>query len=515
MTAGLSLRTSQQLALTPQLQQAIRLLQLSTLELSGEVEQMLLDNPFLEREEDGASDTPSPATEDAADTRSAVGEDSGPELDFANDTGTHDAEQALDMSAEDSPWSSEGPALSSGASGASDDEDEAPETWQVAHESLHDHLHRQTLELRLSPEDSAALRFLIESLDDDGYLQDSLAQLAATLITDDDDLDTLQELVHRFTLALHLLQSMEPVGVGARNLAECLSLQLKTQRRVLPASSQESADTLAQAQTLLSHPEALELLARSDLPRMAELIGADEEAARAVQASIGSLEPRPGRRFVQVEQHLLVPDVIVSLDSSTQPPRLQVQINSEVMPRLRVHELYAGALRGARASEGHAALSQRLQEARWFVRNIQQRFDTILRVSRAIVQHQRAFFTHGEVAMRPLVQRELAEELDLHESTISRVTTAKYMATPRGTFELKYFFGSALGSESGGGTSSIAVRALIREIVAAEDPQAPWSDARISELLKEQGIACARRTVAKYREALRIPVASQRKQSTR
>ena len=191
--------------------------------------------------------------------------------------------------------------------------------------------------------------------------------------------------------------------------------------------------------------------------------------------------------------------------------QFRVQLNPDVMPRLRVHELYAAQLRGGKGGDGHPALSARLQEARWFIRNIQQRFDTILRVAGAIVEHQRNFFVHGELAMRPLVQRELADELAVHESTISRVTTAKYMATPRGTFELKYFFGSALGTEAGGSASSTAVRALIRQFIAAEDPARPLSDSQLAELLKEQGIDCARRTVAKYREALRIPVASLRK----
>ena len=229
-------------------------------------------------------------------------------------------------------------------------------------------------------------------------------------------------------------------------------------------------------------------------------------------ALIATLEPKPGRRFADVEHNVIVPDVIVSASGSGAAQRLRVRLNPEVMPRLRVHELYARALRGGKEGGGHAALGQQLQEARWFIRNIQQRFDTILRVAEAIVQRQRSFFTHGELAMRPLVQRELADALGVHESTISRVTTAKYMATPRGTFELKYFFGSALGTEAGGNASSTAVRALIKQFVAAEDPCRPLSDQRLAEMLKEQGIDCARRTVAKYREALRIAPTPLRKQ---
>lgn len=531
MKAGLHLRASQQLALTPQLQQSIRLLQLSTLELVSEVEQMLDDNPFLERADDASEpDHANLNRPDSSDRETDPTEADGSEpeswADAANldfDTGTRhgiDTEPELDLPPEDSPWSS----APSETNSPTDDDGLDPGAQHAPQESLHEHLHHQARALRLSPEDAAALHFLIESLDEHGYLEDSLAQLAAGLLgdsteDDDDDLELLQELVHRFTLALHLLQSMEPTGVGARNLAECLSLQLKALRHETlasnlhaPVEGNPNARAIGHALTLLAHPDALELLARRDVRGMARTIGCDEDSAQAVGTLIARLEPRPGRRFATLEHHLIVPDILVSLQHDSQgAPRLSVQLNPEVMPRLRVHELYARTLRSARASEGHAALSQRLQEARWFVRNIQQRFDTILRVARAIVAHQRNFFLHGELAMRPLVQRELAEELELHESTISRVTTAKYMATPRGTFELKYFFGSALGSEDGGQTSSIAARALIRQLVAAEDPATPLSDARLAELLKHQGIDCARRTVAKYREALKIPPTHLRK----
>jgi len=238
---------------------------------------------------------------------------------------------------------------------------------------------------------------------------------------------------------------------------------------------------------------------------------------REAIALIARLEPKPGRRFIDVERNIVVPDVLVVQVGKTAAgvqPKFQVRLNPDVMPRLRVHDIYANVLRnhrGGKDSGGHAMLQQRLQEARWFIKNIQQRFDTILRVSTAIVERQKSFFTHGELAMRPLVLREIADELGLHESTISRVTTAKYMATPFGTFELKYFFGSGLGTESGGNASSTAVRALIKQFIASESPKKPLSDNQISEMLKEQGIECARRTVAKYREGLKIAPASLRK----
>jgi RNA polymerase sigma-54 factor len=254
----------------------------------------------------------------------------------------------------------------------------------------------------------------------------------------------------------------------------------------------------------------MDMLARRDVKRLMQVCGENEAAIKAAMTLIARLEPKPGRRFVDVERNIVVPDVIVVKTGRGANVRFRVQLNPDVMPRLKVHDIYASALRGNKG-EGYAALQQRLQEARWFIKNIQQRFDTILRVSSAIVERQKNFFVHGELAMRPLVLREIADELGLHESTISRVTTAKYMSTPFGTFELKYFFGSALGTETGGNASSTAVRALIKQFVASESPKKPLSDNQISDMLKEQGIECARRTVAKYREALRIAPANLRK----
>ena len=323
-----------------------------------------------------------------------------------------------------------------------------------------------------------------------------------------DDLEQQEELVHRFTVALRLLQSLEPVGVGARDLGECLRLQL------LHIQQHGEADMHVVQAALEICRQPLDMLARRDVRRLMQACGNSEELTRAAMNLIARLEPRPGRRFVNVERNIIVPDVLVVRSgrrNSEGTPNFTVQLNPDVMPRLRVHEIYAGALKGHRGSEGHAGLQQRLQEARWFIKNVQQRFDTILRVSRAIVERQKNFFVHGELAMRPLVLRDIADELGLHESTISRVTTAKYMATPHGTYELKYFFGSGLGTETGGNASSTAVRALIKQFVAAENPKKPLSDSQIAEMLKEQGIECARRTVAKYREALKISPANLRK----
>lgn len=514
MKQGLSLRVSQHLALTPQLQQSIRLLQLSTLELSQEVQQMLDDNPFLEmsqddapREEFGIAQADAPAARDEGDEENfqfSVKESetsSTPEAEASysdDEAPSWDGDGSTELVPDDGEWGGEAPARKNGAS--DDDEVDATELAR-SQESLQSWLHRQALALRMGEEDSAALRYLIESLNDDGYLDEPLESLAASLSPR--DLEQQEELLHRFTVALGLLQSLDPAGVGARSLAECLTLQLKA---LLADEPGEPAYETA----LRICRQPIDLLARRDIKRLAQLCGDSDANVRAAIGVITRLEPKPGRRFVDVERNIVIPDVIVSKAGRGANVRFRVQLNPDVMPRLRVHDVYAGALK-AHKGEGHQALQQRLQEARWFIKNIQQRFDTILRVSTAIVERQKSFFVHGELAMRPLVLREIADELGLHESTISRVTTAKYMATPFGTFELKYFFGSALGTETGGNASSTAVRALIKQFVAAENTRKPLSDSQISDMLKEQGIECARRTVAKYREALRIAPANLRK----
>ena len=522
MKQGLSLRVSQHLALTPQLQQSIRLLQLSTLELSQEVEQMLDDNPFLElsmveapREEFGLEQADTTVRQDDRDVEAALYSAADAPASTTTTDSSSDSQEAAgsadepswegdgttEMVADDGEWGTDAAPRKNNLGDG--DEHDATELARNQ-ESLTAFLHRQALALRLSEVDRAALRFLIESLNDDGYLEDSLRALAESLAGG--DIDEVDELEHRFSVALRLLQHLEPAGVGARSLAECLQLQLQHLREHAPDA--HDPQLLETAASICAQP--MELLARRDIKRLVQTTGASEEQVRAAMALITRLEPKPGRRFVDVERNVIVPDVIVQKIGSGANVRFRVQLNSDVMPRLRVHDIYASALKSHKG-EGSAALQQRLQEARWFIKNIQQRFDTILRVSNAIVERQKNFFVHGELAMRPLVLREIADELGLHESTISRVTTAKYMSTPYGTFELKYFFGSALGTETGGNASSTAVRALIKQFVASESPRKPLSDNQISEMLKEQGIECARRTVAKYREALRIAPANLRK----
>jgi RNA polymerase sigma-54 factor len=507
---GLSLRMSQHLALTPQLQQSIRLLQLSTLELSQEVDQMLDENPFLERSDDELPIEQTGLT--SIDARVSLGDrvseaaqdnpshDEGDSRDEAvqDVAESWDGDGSVDLTPDDSEWGTDAKARTS------NQDEETADAVELARSlgSLTDHLHRQALSLRLSELDRAALKFLIESLNEDGYLEDSLEELATSL-AGTDDLEQLDELVHRFTVALRLLQSLEPVGVGARNLAECLQLQCNAYLRDDPEDG-----VAAVALRLCQQP--MELLAKRDVKKLSALVGEGDAQVREALLFVARLEPKPGRPFVLAEQNIIVPDVIVTPIGKGAAPQFRVQLNPEVMPRLRVHDIYANALRGHKG-DAAAGLQQRLQEARWFIKNIQQRFDTIQRVSSAIVERQKNFLIHGELAMRPLVLREIADELGMHESTISRVTTAKYMATPQGTFELKYFFGSGLGTESGSAASSTAVRALIKQFIAAENTAKPLSDNTISDMLKEQGIDCARRTVAKYREALKIAPANLRK----
>ncbi len=514
MKAALQVRLSQHLALTPQLQQSIRLLQLSTLELQQEIEQMLDANPFLDQDADDEQD---PRGFDAASAptadplRAQTGDDAAASTAIDTDgfdqrAGAEAAEAGDSQAGGQDDWSN-------GTEG--DDFDGIRETrlphdhpdgdGLEAHERLGEgpllteHLRAQLVGMRLSTVDAALVNALIDSLNDDGYLEDSLEAMVERWSDASDPSDipgneaSREDLTERLQCALRWLQSMEPVGVGARDLVECLTLQL----RVHPRSE-------AQAVAILIVKRHLDALAKRDYKRLSAATGADEALLREAQALIVRCEPKPGRPFARTDQQIVVPDVIVRKAGRG----FKVTLNADVMPKLRINDAYAQALRSQR---GSGELSVRLQEARWFVKNIKQRFDTILRVSTAIVERQRNFFTHGAIAMRPLVLREIADELGLHESTISRVTTAKYMATPFGTFELKYFFGSSLATEAGGNASSTAVRALIRQLVTAENQCSPWSDNQLASMLAEQGITVARRTVAKYREALRIAPANLRR----
>ena len=511
MKPGLQLRFSQHLALTPQLQQSIRLLQLSTLELQQEVDQMLEQNPFLEVEEEAASGFDAPPERAAASERQAdeVWEGASAEAGADPEPPTVDVVEFGASERED--WENgteredfDGIRETPGKAASNNDNDDFdPMERSTAGVSLQDHLREQLRGMRLSPADRAAVMVLIESLDEDGYLADGLEDIAERL-TAEDGPDATEELLDRLRCALKWLQNLEPLGVGARDLSECLVLQLRA-----------GARCEAQMIAILISKNHLELLARRDAKKLMASTGCDEAMLKAAQALIVRCEPKPGRPFTKAEANIVVPDVVVQKSGRG----WKVVLNPDVMPKLRINDLYAQAIKqqrgrrgsGGSGSEAAAGLSSRLQEARWFMKNILQRFDTIQRVSQAIVERQKSFFTHGAIAMKPLVLREIADELGLHESTISRVTTAKYMSTPYGTYELKYFFGSSLNTEAGGNASSTAVRALIKQLVGAEDDKKPLSDSQLSHMLEEQGIQVARRTVAKYREALKIAPANLRR----
>ena len=468
MKHSLQLRLSQHLTLTPQLQQSIRLLQLSTIELNQEVERILQENPLLERE-DGTNEPAAQPLESATIIRDQAQTAQSSSSEEESRDSDHTELGALD----------DAPGMSYRDDG---DDSDYP---QVAADSptLRAHLLSQLSLTKLSERDARLVALLIDSLDDDGYLSQDLDELLQMLPP---ELETEAE---DLQIALKHLQNLEPVGVGARNLSECLALQLAT----LPA------DTPCRDEALDTAKNHLETLAARDYGKLKKLLRCNDDALRSVQKLITSLNPRPGRDFSSDETRYVIPDVIVKKVKGL----WVASLNPDAMPRLRINRLYADILQRNRNS-GSQQLASQLQEAKWLIKNVQQRFETILRVSQAIVDRQRNFFEHGEVAMRPLVLREIAEGLELHESTVSRVTTQKFMHTPRGIFELKYFFGSHVTTEAGGSASSTAIRALIKQLVAAENGRKPLSDGQISEILAQQGLVVARRTVAKYRESLQI-----------
>lgn len=490
MKQSLQLRTSQHLALTPQLQQSIRLLQLSTLELHQELEQLLTDNPLLERLDDPldrslrllgdgalsstAAPSEGPPQPPAQDAPAAPSE--GEPFDAA------EGDSASDTSGADTDWTD------SGRSKAPDDEDSRPQL-EAGQCSLREHLMEQMRVTVQELRDRALVELIVDALDDNGYLEEPLEEIHARLPPElDIEIEELQT-------ALSLLQSFDPAGVGARNAAECLALQIKRLPNVAMV-------TRRMALQIVEHH--LTWFAQRDFNKLKKALDCDEEDLREAQAVIRLCNPHPGAVFASDVSDYVVPDVIVKRARNG----WQVTLNHDVMPRLRVNAMYANLLK---QGKGEGAMGAQLQEAKWLIKNMRQRFDTILRVAQAIVERQKNFFSHGAVAMRPLVLREIADTLGLHESTISRVTTQKYMLTPHGMFELKYFFGSHVATEAGGEASSTAIRALIVQLTGAEDPKNPLSDSKIADMLGEQGMVIARRTVAKYREALKIPPVSLRK----
>lgn len=501
MKAGLQLKLSQQLTLTPQLQQSLKLLLMSSLDLEQEIEQQLENNPMLERSSDddsGDGDEPAPAAPGPADSAAS-------DSDSADAVADPVADVERDLSGgDDFAWDGEFAGdWGSGVSNDEDDEEFDPTLRMVRSCSLREHLLAQVGEMALPRHDRLLLTMLIDDLDDDGLLERDLPELLDGLSA-----ETLAELgwdeaalaaggaAHdELHIALTRLQQLDPAGVGANNLASCLLLQL--------ARWPVSSAGLVLAQKLVA--SCLDLLASKDYTKIKRQLKCDDSELKQAIAVIQQLSPRPGAAFGDSDTRYIVTDVIVKRSKSG----WQVELNPAAQPKLRVNRLYADILQRHRGEAG--SLASHLQEAKWLIKNVQQRAITILRVSRAIVARQQRFFEHGEVAMRPLVLRDIAEELELHESTISRVTTHKFMQTPRGIYEFKYFFGSHVDTDSGGECSATAIKALIKQLIAQEDGKKPLSDSVLADLLDQQGIQVARRTVAKYREALQIPPVSQRK----
>jgi len=472
--------------MTPQLQQAIRLLQLSTLELRLEVQQALDSNMMLELAEDepDAQDSAPPAEAPSSSEESedeAVAQE--PDLDL-------EATAIPEDLPVDSVWDDvyEGSLASSTGGEAESIEFEQLRGRET---TLHDHLQWQLLLTPFSDTDRAIATALIDAINDDGYLGATLEEIQQSVGADPaPGLDEIEAVLHR-------LQAFDPPGVAARDLQECLLLQL---RQLEPGSAWRDEAIQLVADHLM-------LLANRDYGQLSRRMKLDRASLQSVLDLIQHMSPRPGSQLPAGEPEFIVPDVFVRKHKGT----WQVELNPEAMPRLRVNPYYASLVRRADTSADNNTLKSHLQEARWFLKSLQSRSETLLRVATTIVERQRGFLEHGDEAMKPMVLHDVAEVLGMHESTISRVTTRKYMHTPRGIFELKYFFSSHLSTDSGGECSSTAIRALIKRLVAAENPGKPLSDSRLASLLSKEGIQVARRTVAKYRDGMAIPSSSERK----
>lgn len=524
MKQNLQLRISQNLALTPQLQQSIRLLQLSSLELNQELDTILQENPLLELvdgdnpdadfddestpEEQPSGPDSDPIGADGEQSSQVDGDDfdSFSNIDYQEITITTPEateEKPLEISSAgddfsatdfDEDYEEYGSASNwdEGSRQSNSDDDDGDYTRQeIVSENLRDHLLNQLKLMPLSERDQNLVFLLIDSINEDGYLEESLEELEESL-----PLELEIELVELQTALKHI-QNLDPPGVGACNLQECILLQLDVLLK--------ETEYLEVAKTIVA--QHLALLANKDFIKLRKLLNCDEATLKGAQNLIKQQNPRPGSKYAQLgSDHYIQHEVIVKKIKGIWIATL----NDGVIPKLRINQVYADILKRNRENSNQYLQTQ-MQEAKWMIKNIQQRFSTILRVSQAIVDRQRNFFEHGEIAMRPLVLREIAEELELHESTISRVTTHKYMLTPRGVYELKYFFGSHVATDAGGECSATAIRALIKQMVAEENVKKPLSDSQFSEILAKQGIVVARRTIAKYRESLNIPPANLRK----
>lgn len=498
MKQSLQLRLGQQLTMTPQLQQAIRMLQLSTLELQMEIQQALDSNLMLEVVEEGEEldeyeQDPEPQQDEAAQasTEEPSAADEPAEQEFSEPERSLESESIPDELPVDSVWEDIYESAPSSASASPEEGERDFEYGDTSSESLREHLLWQLRLTPLSATDITIGEAIIDAINDDGFLSTTLDDLLSGLQQEDPELE-----LDEIEAVLHVIQNFDPPGIAARDLRESLLLQLK----MLPAGT----EWLEAALTLID--KHFELLARRDYTHLKRVLKVNEDELTQITQLIQSLNPRPGGQVSNSQPEYIVPDVIVRKIKGS----WRVELNPDAAPRLRINHHYASLIKQMNSSDS-ATLKNHMQEARWFIKSLQSRNETLLRVATSIVEHQREFLEEGEVAMKPMVLHDIAEELGMHESTISRTTTRKYMHTPRGIFELKYFFSSHVGTASGGECSSTAIRAMIKKLIAEESPAKPLSDNKIANILSEQGINIARRTVAKYREAMAIPPSNERK----
>jgi RNA polymerase sigma-54 factor len=487
MKQSLSLKLGQQLTMTPQLQQAIRLLQLSTLDLQLEVQLAIESNPMLELVEEEEDYAPAEQAERVAEAVEMSATASDDDMRFDGDW--QDAiPEDLPV---DSSWDDVYPTHSTPASSHGDGDGFDIDSRNSASETLQDHLRWQLNLTPMTDRDRAIALAVIDAVDDDGLLRATVEDLAASFEPSADiELDEVMAVLKR-------IQQFDPPGVAGRNLGECLLIQL----------GQLPPDTpwCREAQSLLRNH--IDLLAARDYTTLKRRTRLDDEELKHVIALVQTLNPRPGSSLDTRDPEYVIPDVIVHKHKG----RWKVELNPEAAPRVRINSDYARLVRRADNSSQNCFLRDHLQEARWFLKSLESRNETLLKVATRIVEHQRGFLEYGEEAMKPLVLHDIATAVEMHESTISRVTTRKYMHTPRGLFELKYFFSSHVGTSTGGEVSSTAIRALIKKLTAEENPRKPLSDSKIAAILAEQNIEVARRTVAKYRELMLIPPSNERK----
>ncbi|EIV9471949.1 RNA polymerase factor sigma-54 [Escherichia coli] len=475
MKQGLQLRLSQQLAMTPQLQQAIRLLQLSTLELQQELQQALESNPLLEQID----------THEEIDTRETQDSET---LDTADALEQKEMPEELPLDASwDTIYTAGTP---SGTSGDYID-DELPVYQGETTQTLQDYLMWQVELTPFSDTDRAIATSIVDAVDDTGYLTVPLEDILESMGDEEIDIDEVEAVLKR-------IQRFDPVGVAAKDLRDCLLIQLSQFDKTTP--------WLEEARLIIS--DHLDLLANHDFRTLMRVTRLKEDVLKEAVNLIQSLDPRPGQSIQTGEPEYVIPDVLVRKHNG----HWTVELNSDSIPRLQINQHYASMCNNARNDGDSQFLRSNLQDAKWLIKSLESRNDTLLRVSRCIVEQQQAFFEQGEEYMKPMVLADIAQAVEMHESTISRVTTQKYLHSPRGIFELKYFFSSHVNTEGGGEASSTAIRALVKKLIAAENPAKPLSDSKLTSLLSEQGIMVARRTVAKYRESLSIPPSNQRKQ---